>query len=127
MDRSIPTATVVCESSSFQLEDTVAFAPEAAVLLNLSADHLDRHGTMAGYREAKLRIFARQGAGDLAVLRPGLHDPPTPAGVRRVRCVAGRPTRWPYPATRPRLRAPPSSASRYDGRLWWEGQPLIGA
>ena len=37
--------TVVCEVSSFQLEDTKAFAPEAAVLLNITPDHLDRHGT----------------------------------------------------------------------------------
>src|SRR6202012_6040012 len=39
--------TVVCEASSFQLEDTVAFAPDVAVLLNLEPDHLDRHGTFA--------------------------------------------------------------------------------
>src|SRR5262249_23078731 len=35
--------TVVCEASSFQLEDTIGFAPEAAVLLNVTPDHLDRH------------------------------------------------------------------------------------
>src|SRR3954470_10325824 len=49
-----PAAVVVCEASSFQLEDTEAFAPEAAVLLNLAEDHLDRHGTFANYRAAKL-------------------------------------------------------------------------
>jgi UDP-N-acetylmuramoylalanine--D-glutamate ligase len=38
-----PVATVVCEASSFQLEDTLEFAPEAAVLLNITPDHLDRH------------------------------------------------------------------------------------
>ena len=53
--------TVVCEASSFQLEDTLAFAPEAAVLLNLEPDHLDRHGTLEAYRDAKLQAFARQG------------------------------------------------------------------
>jgi UDP-N-acetylmuramoylalanine--D-glutamate ligase len=62
---------VVCEVSSFQLEDAVAFAPEAAVLLNLTEDHLDRHGTFAAYREAKLRIFARQRAEDVAVVPLG--------------------------------------------------------
>src|SRR5215208_3581127 len=41
-----PAATIVCEASSFQLEDTVAFAPEAALLLNIVEDHLDRHGTL---------------------------------------------------------------------------------
>jgi UDP-N-acetylmuramoylalanine--D-glutamate ligase len=63
-----PRATIVCEASSFQLEDTLAFAPEAAVLLNLSPDHLDRHGTMADYLAAKLQVFARQQEHDLAVL-----------------------------------------------------------
>ena len=52
--------TVVCECSSFQLEDSVAFAPEVAVMLNFSPDHLDRHGTLSDYLEAKLRIFAAQ-------------------------------------------------------------------
>ena len=59
-----PDATVVCECSSFQLEDSVAFAPEVAVLLNFSPDHLDRHGTLDAYLDAKLRIFASQPPGD---------------------------------------------------------------
>ena len=42
-------ATVVCECSSFQLEDTELFAPECAVLLNISPDHLDRHGDLDAY------------------------------------------------------------------------------
>jgi UDP-N-acetylmuramoylalanine--D-glutamate ligase len=57
----------VCEVSSFQLEDTLAFAPEAAVLLNLSPDHLDRHGTFEAYLAAKLRDLRRQGNDDVAV------------------------------------------------------------
>ena len=60
--------TIVAECSSFQLEDTVAFAPEAALLLNLSPDHLDRHHSFANYRAAKLKIVAHQRASDLAVL-----------------------------------------------------------
>ena len=63
-----PDALVIAEASSFQLEDTEAFAPEAAVLLNLAEDHLDRHGTFAAYRAAKLRAFARQPPGALAVV-----------------------------------------------------------
>jgi UDP-N-acetylmuramoylalanine--D-glutamate ligase len=63
-----PAATVVCEASSFQLEDTLEFAPEAAVLLNITPDHLDRHGTLAAYAAAKLEAFARQSADDVAVL-----------------------------------------------------------
>ena len=62
-----PETVVVCEVSSFQLEDSSAFAPECAVLLNVEEDHLDRHGSLESYRAAKLRIFESQGPGDLAV------------------------------------------------------------
>ena len=50
---------VVCELSSFQLEDVETLACDVAVLLNLEPDHLDRHGTLDAYRDAKLRIFER--------------------------------------------------------------------
>jgi UDP-N-acetylmuramoylalanine--D-glutamate ligase len=52
-------AWVVCELSSFQLEDVHDLTCEVAVLLNLEPDHLDRHGTFEAYRDAKLRIFER--------------------------------------------------------------------
>jgi UDP-N-acetylmuramoylalanine--D-glutamate ligase len=52
-------AWVICELSSFQLEDVHELELEVAVLLNLEADHLDRHGTFERYRDAKLRIFER--------------------------------------------------------------------
>jgi UDP-N-acetylmuramoylalanine--D-glutamate ligase len=54
-----PGTTVVCELSSFQLEDVHELACDVAVLLNLEPDHLDRHGTFKAYRDAKLRIFER--------------------------------------------------------------------
>jgi UDP-N-acetylmuramoylalanine--D-glutamate ligase len=50
---------IVCELSSFQLEDVHLLACDIAVLLNLEPDHLDRHGTLEAYRDAKLRIFER--------------------------------------------------------------------
>ncbi|MGZ8667163.1 MAG: Mur ligase family protein, partial [Solirubrobacterales bacterium] len=81
-------ATVVCECSSFQLEDADAFAPECAVLLNVAPDHLDRHGTMEAYLAAKLRVFASQANEDVAVYNG---DDPALAGLdlggcgRRVR------------------------------------------
>src|SRR5439155_14462625 len=50
---------IVCELSSFQLEDVHDLACEVAVLLNLEHDHLDRHGTFERYRGAKLRILER--------------------------------------------------------------------
>jgi UDP-N-acetylmuramoylalanine--D-glutamate ligase len=59
---------LVVEASSFQLEDAEKFAPDVAVLLNITPDHLDRHGTMASYRSAKLKIFECQGEGSVAVV-----------------------------------------------------------
>jgi UDP-N-acetylmuramoylalanine--D-glutamate ligase len=50
---------IVCELSSFQLEDVHELACDVAVLLNIEPDHLDRHGTFEAYRDAKLRIFER--------------------------------------------------------------------
>jgi UDP-N-acetylmuramoylalanine--D-glutamate ligase len=50
---------VVCELSSFQLEDVHELACDVAVLLNLEPDHVDRHGSFEAYRDAKLRIFER--------------------------------------------------------------------
>ena len=59
---------VVVEASSFQLETTTMFHPMVSVVLNLSRDHLDRHGTMEAYRAAKLKICANQTATDWIVL-----------------------------------------------------------
>jgi UDP-N-acetylmuramoylalanine--D-glutamate ligase len=53
---------VVCELSSFQLEDVHELACDVAVLLNLEPDHVDRHGSFEAYRDAKLRIFERSRA-----------------------------------------------------------------
>ena len=73
--------TIVCEVSSFQAEDSEAFAPEAALLLNVTEDHLDRHGSLEAYREAKLRVFANQTADQVAVVPPGVE---VPGSARRV-------------------------------------------
>ncbi len=61
-------ATIVAELSSFQLEHIERFRPSVAVLLNLTEDHLDRHGTYRAYVDAKLRIFERQTPDDVALL-----------------------------------------------------------
>lgn len=76
-----PDAWLVVECSSFQLEDVDTFRPRAAVLLNLTPDHIDRHGDMDRYREAKLRIFAAQHPEDLAILPAPL----VPAGAAPAR------------------------------------------
>jgi UDP-N-acetylmuramoylalanine--D-glutamate ligase len=61
-------AWIVCELSSFQLEDVHRLRPRVAVLLNLEPDHLDRHGSYDAYRDAKLRIFENQTEADVAVV-----------------------------------------------------------
>jgi UDP-N-acetylmuramoylalanine--D-glutamate ligase len=100
-------ATVVCEASSFQLEDTLEFAPEGAVLLNIEADHLDRHGTLDDYRAAKLQVFARQGNDDVAV---------APAGLA-VEDLGGCARRVPF--------GPGGELDDRAGHLWWDDEPLL--
>ena len=58
----------VLEVSSFQLEQSELLHPQVGVLLNLAPNHLERHGSMAAYVAAKLRLFAHQTAADAAVL-----------------------------------------------------------
>jgi UDP-N-acetylmuramoylalanine--D-glutamate ligase len=73
----------VLEVSSFQAELLTAMTPQAAVFLNLSQDHLERHPDMASYLAAKQRLFAFQGAGDVAVLNAD--DPAVAATVTAAR------------------------------------------
>jgi UDP-N-acetylmuramoylalanine--D-glutamate ligase len=75
-------AWIVCELSSFQLEDVDTFHPRIAVLLNLAPDHLDRHETFEDYRAAKLRIFENQTAEDVAVVPRDFG--PIPGEARRI-------------------------------------------
>jgi UDP-N-acetylmuramoylalanine--D-glutamate ligase len=104
-----PGATIVCEVSSFQLEDTEAFAPESAVLLNLTPDHLDRHGTFENYTRAKLQVFARQGNDDIAVAPAGLGIEDLGGCARRV-CFG---------------TDPGAELQDRAGYLWWDEAPLI--
>jgi UDP-N-acetylmuramoylalanine--D-glutamate ligase len=60
-ETALPGSWVVCELSSFQLEDVETLSCDIAILLNLEPDHLDRHGSFEAYRDAKLRIFERAG------------------------------------------------------------------
>jgi UDP-N-acetylmuramoylalanine--D-glutamate ligase len=59
---------IVLEVSSFQLETIHHFAPRVAAILNISPDHLDRHGTMANYANIKARIFENQSADGACIL-----------------------------------------------------------
>jgi len=102
---------VVCEASSFQLEDTELFAPEAAVLLNIAEDHLDRHGTMAAYLAAKLEVFARQANEAIAVAPQGLDVEDLGGCARRVCFGSG----------------PGAELSERSGWLWWDEDRLMAA
>jgi UDP-N-acetylmuramoylalanine--D-glutamate ligase len=103
-----PDAVVVCEASSFQLEDTEAFAPDAAVLLNLAEDHLDRHGSFDAYRAAKLRAFAAQPPDAIAVAPTDLAQDLGGAAQRVTFGARG-------------------DVEYRDGGLWWRGTPLMRA
>jgi UDP-N-acetylmuramoylalanine--D-glutamate ligase len=106
-----PDAVVVCEASSYQLHDTLLFAPDAAVLLNLGSDHLDWHGDVAAYRAAKLQVFARQGNDAVAVAPAGLGVEDLGGCARRV--LFGR--------------DPAAELSLRSGQLFWADEPLLRA
>jgi UDP-N-acetylmuramoylalanine--D-glutamate ligase len=82
---------IVCELSSFQLEGVEEFRADVAVLLNVTPDHLDRHGSFEPYAAAKLRVFERQRSSDTAILCvddayvAALDDADLPGQGRRVR------------------------------------------
>jgi UDP-N-acetylmuramoylalanine--D-glutamate ligase len=105
-------ATVLCEVSSFQLEDSSCFAPEVALFLNFSADHLDRHQSIGTYLAAKLRVFANQRRSDVAVLNAA---EPALAGVD---LGHARPI-WFGEESGCDLRLA-------DDVLYWRGRPLMG-
>jgi UDP-N-acetylmuramoylalanine--D-glutamate ligase len=114
-------AVIVCEVSSFQLEDADAFAPQAAVLVNLTTDHLDRHGSREAYVEAKLRVFANQRDGDLAVAPSELLEGTLDQSEGPVRAQIGG------AAARVGFGSGSGAALRErDGALWWQDTRLLG-
>ena len=82
-----PEAVYVIEVSSYQLDLTTGFAPDVAILTNISPDHLDRHGGMDGYVAAKARIFQAQGPDAVALV--SLDDRQS-AGIAQGLSASGR-------------------------------------
>jgi UDP-N-acetylmuramoylalanine--D-glutamate ligase len=84
VDISSEASFTVVEASSFQLESISAFRPNIAVLLNVTPDHLDRHGSVEAYGRAKARLFENQTEEDAAVINADDAVAPqyAPAGPR---------------------------------------------
>ncbi len=82
-ERARPETVIVLEVSSFQLETIQTFRPRVAIVLNVTPDHLDRHGTLEAYVDAKARIFENQQSEDFAVLNED--DPTCVAMAERTR------------------------------------------
>ena len=83
VDAGMQAEIVVAEVSSFQLDTIETFRPSVGVLLNITADHLDRHESFAAYTAAKMRLFENQHAQDHAVLNAG--DPVIAAHAECIR------------------------------------------
>lgn len=83
-----PAAVYVLELSSYQLDLTHSLRCQIALFLNLTPDHIDRHGDMEGYLAAKTRIFANQAPDDLAIV--GVDDTPSAGLCTRLKAEHGR-------------------------------------
>lgn len=117
-----PEATIVAELSSFQLEHIERFRVHIGVLLNLTEDHLDRHGSYAAYVAAKLRLCENQGPDDVAICNA---DDPGTLAVRPALAAVGA-GRLVWFSARPGHVAPDLVAGvADDGTLWVEhhGEP----
>jgi len=90
-------AWAVTEVSSFQMEHTTAFSPDIAILLNIQADHLDRHADMAEYKGLKLSLFSAMRPGSVVLLPAGVDVAgKVPEGVRLLRFGADAGCDWAY-------------------------------
>jgi UDP-N-acetylmuramoylalanine--D-glutamate ligase len=104
-------AWAVTEVSSFQMEHTHTLRPDVAILLNVQADHLDRHADMAEYKGLKLKLFANMDNEGLALLPAGLDDEGrVPDGVPVLRFGADAGCDWAY--------------ARHAAQGLWGGQRL---
>jgi UDP-N-acetylmuramoylalanine--D-glutamate ligase len=113
LDALGPSGVYVLEMSSYQLELTPSVQFDVAILLNISPDHLDRHGGMEGYIAAKRRMFEQQTAGGTAII--GIDDADAKGLFDRLT------------ADRPKGMVPISSENPVDGGVYASGPILIDA
>lgn len=111
----------VLELSSFQLEAATRFHVHIAVVLNVTPDHLDRHGTFEAYVAAKQHIFQAQSAGDYAVLNAA--DP----ACRRFARQTPAQVCWFSPASPPERNLEESGALVRDGWIHFRGERVMKA
>jgi len=97
----------VLELSSFQLEASTSFRPQTALILNVTPDHLDRHGTFENYTAAKARILRAQEPGDAVILNA---DDPTCRSLESQ--VKGRTLRF-------------SRREKLDLGAWLDGESIV--
>ena len=117
----------VAETSSFQLEHVDAYRPDVAILLNLQADHLNRHGTFEEYAAMKFRLFRRQGGTDAAFLPAEMdfHGQKVPSNVPVHRFGSSDSASWRY--------RPSSVVGEFEGKELrfdlsgsWFDNPVLG-
>ena len=113
VDDSTDDTINVIEVSSFQLETIETFHPHVAVVLNITPDHLDRHGSMEAYTAAKARIFENQTASDFSVLN--LDDPGSAGLQSRTKARVCWFTR------KQQLTGERIGAFVRDGEIFWRG------
>jgi len=112
--QSTPETTVVLELSSFQLETVEKFRANIALVLNITPDHLDRHGTLERYIDAKARLIELQTADGFAILNA--NEPNTRALASR---TAAKIVWF-------NLDSPaPNAVASSDGKIWLGEEPLI--
>ncbi len=104
----------VLELSSFQLESLSCFEAKIAACLNITPDHLDRHGTFQNYANAKARLFETQSAEDCAVLN--LEDPVCRSFAERTKAKVC----W-FSTSQP----VPRGIWMKDDQIFWNWQPLL--
>lgn len=118
-----PDEELVVEVSSFQLEDIHVFRPAVGVFLNLTPDHLDRHGSMERYLACKANLFANQRATDVAVLN--LADPAVAEFGARLAARGGGPRVAFFSAAADRVASPRPESWVDEGWIFLQGEPVL--